>query len=72
MLVEPVEQRLETEVDHERFDMEHGGDDLLLKDTAYFSADLLAHTSEWRQYNPAVVQPQMPIVLRHKLVDSVA
>jgi hypothetical protein len=71
MLVEPVEQRFEIEVDHERFDTAHGGDDLLLKDTTYFSADLLAHTSEWRQYNPTIVHPQTSMVLRRKLVDSV-
>lgn len=72
MLVEPVEQRFEIEIDHERFDTEPCGDHLLLKDATYFSADLLAHTSEWRQYNAAIVHPQTPMVLRRKPVDPVA
>lgn len=72
MIVEPVEQRFEIKVDHECFDTERGTYDLLLEDTTNFGADLLAHSPERRQYNPAVEQPQMLLLLRRKLVDLVA
>lgn len=72
MLVKPVEQRFEIEVDHERLNTEWGTYDLLLEDTTHFKTDLLAHSPERRQYNPAVEQPQMLLLLRRKLVDLVA
>lgn len=73
ILVEPVEQRLEIEIDHKRCDTEHGvRDGLMLEDTTHFSADLLAHTSERRQYDPAVEEYQTLLLLRRKLVDLVA
>ena len=73
MLVEPVEQRFEIEIDHRRYDTErHVRDDLLLEDTTHFSADLLAHLPERRQYNPAFEEYHIRLLLRRKLVDLVA
>lgn len=73
MLVEPVEQRFEIVIDHRRYDTKrHVRDDLLLEDTTHFSADLLAHTPERRQYNLAVKQYHIRLLLGRKLVDLVA
>jgi hypothetical protein len=73
MLVDPVEQWVEIEVDHKRYNMKLDvRDSLLLENTTHFSADLLAHITERRQYNSAIEQLQTSLILRRKLVDLVA
>ena len=73
ILVEPVEQWFEIEIDHKRCNAKRDvGDGLLLENTAHFSADLLAHTPKRRQYNATVEEYQTILLLRRKLVDLVA